>query len=236
MFMTALAGYECPFWITYKQARKRGGHVRKGEKGTPIVFWKWLDKVETDPATGERRERKIPLLRYYTVFNAKQCDGIETPEMPRRPVDFSPIESAERIVSEMPKQPEIRHGMSGAFYRPADDLVGMPDRGRFNSPEEYYCTLFHELTHATGHESRVGRDGIADIKPFGSPTYSREELVAETGAAFLCGESGISPATMDNSTAYLAGWIRKLRGDSRLVVVAAAAAQKAADYILSTKF
>ena len=124
VFMTALAGYECPFWITYKQARKMGGYVRKGEKGTPIVFWKWLDKVETDTATGERRERKIPLLRYYTVFNASQCDGIETPKMPSRPADFSPIDSAERIVAGMPKQPEIRHGMSGAFYRPADDLVG----------------------------------------------------------------------------------------------------------------
>jgi antirestriction protein ArdC len=130
----------------------------------------------------------------------------------------------------MPNPPK-REQSDRAWYRPSTDSVGMPSRNLFNSPEEFYSTLFHELTHSTGHASRVGRDGIETLNTFGSESYSREELIAELGAAMLCGVTGIVPRTIANSAAYLKTWIERLRGESKLIVSAASAAQKAADYI-----
>jgi len=118
---------------------------------------------------------------------------------------------------------------------PSRDSVGMPARGLFHSSEEFYSTLFHELTHSTGHTSRVGREGIEQLNKFGSESYSREELIAEMGAAMLCGVTGIAPATLENSAAYLKTWIARLKSDSKLIVQAASAAQKAADYIRNIK-
>ncbi len=133
----------------------------------------------------------------------------------------------------MPNAPR-REQSDRAWYRPSTDSVGMPSRDLFHSSEEYYSTLFHELTHSTGHASRVGREGIEQLNTFGSESYSKEELIAEMGAAMLCGVTGISPATIPNSAAYLQCWITRLRGDSKLLVSAASAAQKAADYIRNT--
>ena len=146
--------------------------------------------------------------------------------------EWDPIATCEETATGMPKPPAIQHGGGRASYQPSTDTVSMPDRDRFGLPADYYSTLFHELTHATGHPSRLHRKGVADLQPFGSPDYSREELVAEMGSAFLCGHCGIEPVTIENSAAYVGGWLRKLRGDARLVVQAAAAAQKAADYVL----
>ena len=141
------------------------------------------------------------------------------------------IERCERIVRDMPNRPKMETS-NAASYRPLTDTVGMPDKSLFAGSEEYYSTLFHELGHSTGHPSRVGREGIENVNAFASTSYSKEELVAEMTSAFLCAVSGISPATLSNSVAYLQGWIRKLRGDSRLLVSAASHAQKASDYIL----
>jgi antirestriction protein ArdC len=132
----------------------------------------------------------------------------------------------------MPNRPNIRHGFESASYLPRLDEVRMPAREQFDSPESYYTTAFHELTHSTGHASRLNRKGIADEVTFASDTYSREELIAEMGAAFLSGHCGIETKTIDNSASYLAGWLRVLRQDSRLVVTAAAQAQKSSDYII----
>ena len=234
VFILACSGYESPYWLTYKQARKRGGYVRRGQKGTQVVFWKFLE-VE-DPGTG--KAKKIPMLRHYTVFNAEQCGGVNAPESASTlEHGFDPIARAEEVVEEMPGRPEVRHGEPRAFYRLSDDLVNMPKRERFSRPEEYYSTLFHELTHATGHSTRLGRlKGDSGTASFGSGSYSREELVAEMGAAFLSGDAGIVNATIDNSAAYIAAWLRRLRDDKKLVIMAAAQAQKAADYILDRKF
>ncbi len=156
--------------------------------------------------------------------------------MPETPGDvrtqWERIEAADAIVEGMPKAPRIEHGRRCAFYRPADDLVGMPDPDRFENGECYYSTKFHELIHSTGHASRLERKGATVATRFGSPTYSREELVAEMGAAFLSGRAGIEHATIEASAAYLDHWIRKLTGDPKLAVQAAGAAQKAADFIL----
>src|ERR1700693_1909232 len=143
-----------------------------------------------------------------------------------------PIEQCENIVNSIPHPPSFEQD-SRAFYRPSTDTVGMPSRSAFDSIEAYYSTLFHELTHSTGHPSRVGREGIMEHNPFGSEDYSKEELVAEMGAAMLCGVAGVESRTLDNSASYLQSWINRLRSDSRLIVSAASQAQKAADYILA---
>lgn len=235
-FLLNCEPYASPFWLSYRQAKGLGGHVRRGEKGTPIWFWKWYDRQERDPETGEKAAKRFPVLRRYTVFNVEQCDGLDgripSLEDPDRE-PFSPIERAEQMVAGMPSPPAIQYGGRQAFYRPATDTVTVPDRDLFASPPEYYSTLFHELVHSTGHASRLARKGIeAGGSRYGSPTYSREELVAEMGAAYLCGEARIERSTLENSAAYLRGWIAKLRGDATLAVKAAGAAQKAADYIL----
>lgn len=231
VFLLATLGYESQFFLTFKQALERGGSVRKGEKGAPVIFWNWREKDERQPG-GAIRKVRIPVLRFYTVFNAAQCDGIDAPPLANPTAsDFQPIEICERIVAGFPNPPAIEHRESRAYYVPATDRVNMPRPELFTSPEEYYSTLFHELSHVTGHESRLDRKGLGEAL-FGSEQYSKEELVAEMGSAFLCGHAGIEPATLENSAAYIAGWLKRLRGDARLVVTAGAQAQKAADYIL----
>jgi antirestriction protein ArdC len=199
-----------------------------------VVYWNWIDKQtgHTD-ADGKLVMDRIPFLRHYNVFNVQQCtlpDGV-VPDLPDKPT-VEPIEACETVIDNMPNRPEIRHnGCNRAFYRKATDSIHMPDQCRFDKQAEYYSTLFHELTHATGHQSRLNRQTLTDHDGFGGENYSREELVAEMGAAFLCGVTGIETQTLDNSAAYLASWLRALKEDKRLVATAAAQAQKAADYI-----
>jgi antirestriction protein ArdC len=234
VFLLHAMSYQSPFWLTYKQAHELGGQVRRGEKSCPVVFWKWLDVDETEAG----QNRRVPFLRYYSVFNVAQCEGIDqfipTLEYSRR--SHQAITEAERLVAAMPKRPEIKPGLSQAFYSPSGDFVGMPSPEQFKSGEDYYSVLFHELTHATGHASRLNRKGAGGTdgqwSSFGSQSYSKEELVAEMGAAFLCGYAGIVERTLDNSAAYIGSWLQKLKNDSRLVVQAAAQAQKAADFII----
>ncbi|HWB14451.1 MAG TPA: zincin-like metallopeptidase domain-containing protein [Pirellulales bacterium] len=234
VFMLSAAAYDSPYWLTYRQAEMWGGHVKKGEHGFPVVFW--CIKEGVDKETGEAR--KLFILRYYTAFNVQQCEGLPSALLatPGPKLDFKPIERCEAILAGLPaNRPSIGHGGPQAFYRPSDDSIAMPKPERFVSVEDHYATLFHELAHATGHPSRLNREGIANIAPFGTPVYSREELVAEMGSAFLCGYAGIDvPALQQNEAAYIASWLKVLRGDTRLVVQAAAAAQKAADWVLGS--
>jgi antirestriction protein ArdC len=226
VFLLGFAGYGSQFWVTFNQAKQLGGNVRKGQHGTKIIFWKCKTR-ETESADGEIEERKSAFLRYYTVFNLEQTEGLSA--LLTLPPAF-PIESAEEIVKAMPNPPVFEQD-SRAAYIPSKDTVTMPSRTAFQSQAEYYSTLFHELTHSTGHAKRLGREGIDKIQPFGSEDYSKEELVAEMGSAMLCGVAGIEQATIGNSAAYLRGWINRLKADSRLVIAAARAAQEAADYI-----
>ena len=228
VFLLASLGYGSRYWLTYRQAQTLGGSVRKGEHGSKVVFWKIDEYRKEDKETGETENRKSILLRYYTVFNLEQCEGIKSPEPTRI---IAPLGQCETIVNSMPNPPSFEQD-SRAFYRPSTDTLGVPARSAFDSAEEFYSTLFHELTHSTGHPSRVGREGIMEHNPFGSEDYSKEELVAEIGAAMLCGVAGIQSRTLDNSASYLQSWINRLRSDSRLIVSAASQAQKAADYIL----
>lgn len=229
-FILACQSFSCPYWLTYKQARDKGGNIRRGETGTTVVFWKWVE-VE-DSENGE--EKAIPFLRHYTVFNLEQTEGIEAPPSPiviEKP--FNPIQTAEDIIAAMPRRPEIRHSGSRAYYKPTCDLVNIPPRETFHQEEEYYCTLFHEIGHATGHSSRLNRKGVTDYTSFASHEYSKEELVAEMTAAFLCAETGIEQATIDNSAAYIQSWLKELNNDKSMVILAAGQAQKAVDFIIN---
>src|SRR5713101_1353716 len=226
VFLLALAGNGSQYWLTYRQAQALGGNVRRGEHGTEIVFWKF-DTFETETTDGETEERKSAFLRYYTVFNLEQTEGLKA-LLALPPA--SPIESAEAIVKGMPNPPAFEQDAQAA-YIPSRDVVTMPSRTAFDSQAEYYSTFFHELTHSTGHTKTLAREGFDTPQKFGSDSYSREELIAEMGSAMLCGVAGIEQGTLANSAAYLKTWIERLKSDSRLVVSAASAAQKAADYI-----
>ena len=233
------AGYSSIYWGTYRQIGELGGQVRKGEKSTQVVLWKPFKK-EVDG-----KEQSFLMLKLFAVFNVEQCDwtqGCDSKrggwfgKMPTNPepieADYvEPIELADRILKGMPLRPEIKHGGDRAFYSPLLDYIGMPPTESFDSTEGYYSTLFHELVHSTGHESRVGRQGIEAFAGFGSESYSKEELIAEIGAAFLCAEAGIEPR-IDQNAAYIASWLKVLKNDKKMVVQAAAGAGKATDYIL----
>ncbi len=231
VWLLGCAGYASPYWLSYKQAQDKGGQVRKGEKSSLAVFWKQL-KVE-DKATKE--EKTVRLLRYYRVFNVEQCDGIEYQKPEVKTPDFNPISECERIVSEMPNAPTIEHKEARAWYSRKLDKVNLPARETFDGEPEYYSTLFHELAHSTGHESRLGR--LQDENSaFGSSVYAKEELIAEMSAAYLCATGGIVNRTIDNSAAYIASWLKRLKDDRKLVVQAAGAAHRASDYILGVKY
>ncbi len=243
-FLLSATKYVSPFWLTLKQANELGGSVRKGEHGQIVVFWR-IDEAansntEPDPEELEsnaKAQRRF-VLRFYRVWNVEQCD------LPQALLDKLPkietyqhdsIEAAERIIANMPKPPEIVRQGSKAFYSVLTDRVTLPPRELFVNAEEEACTALHEISHAVGAPKRLNRESIAEAAPFGSPIYATEELIAEMSAAYLCAEAGISPAVVQNQAAYIQGWLTTLRNDKRLVVIAAAKAQRAADYILNRR-
>lgn len=235
VFMLTCQEYSSPWFLTFNQCQSKGGHVRKGEKSTPVIFWKWLDKRDagSDDAETVTVNGKIPMLRYYSVFNLEQTEGVEPPPTTETILaPFTPLERAEAIIAGMPLRPDIQYRGSQPAYSPMLDVVRLPKPEAFESPEEYYSTSFHELAHATGHARRLSRKGILEPSFFGSHSYSKEELVAEMGAAFLCGHAGIE-RTIENSAAYIQGWLKALKNDKKLLVMAAAQGQRASDYILN---
>lgn len=237
IWLLGVNSYPSPWWLTFKQAESLGGHVRKGEKGFPVIFWSQGQKTEPSQETGEAVTRKYSMLRYYTVFNLAQVEGIEVPPRLASPAPatvqpFSPIDKAQAHISAMPKRPTIEHGAHfNPAYSPTLDLVKMPLPHQFVETTEYYAAAFHELVHSTGHSSRLARPEILEPNGYGTDPYAREELVAELGAAYLCALAGIERETIDNAAAYLAHWVKVLRANPRWLVTAAAQAQRATDYI-----
>jgi antirestriction protein ArdC len=233
-FLLAPMGYGSRYWLTFAQANKLGGHIRKGEKSSIVTFWNIGQEKTRTNAEGVSKTSKPILLRYYNVFNLEQTEGIADKLGIGNPAERNAdIGQCEAIVTGM-KNPPAFAQHAQASYRPATDTVSMPSKTAFASMETYYSTLFHELTHSTGSATRLSRPGILDVAKFGTETYSKEELIAELGAAMLCGITGISPSTLDTSSAYLKSWIDVLKGDSKLIVQAASQAQKAADFIQNT--
>lgn len=232
-FLLHMMGYAQPYFLTIKQANQLGARIRKGEKAMPVIFWKF---IEPDEQSDDPEKKGYAMLRYYQVFNVAQCDGLpegKIPKIEKPDREVCPIAEAERLIEDMPTSPRIEYDRSYAAYSPMADTVYMPTPDMFLGDEAFYSTLFHELTHSTGHKSRLARKGVTDLNRFGSHEYSKEELVAEMGAAFLCGHCGILPQVEDNSAAYLNGWLERLKADPSMLVTAGQQAQKAYDYIVA---
>jgi antirestriction protein ArdC len=228
-FTAYAQGYGSSYWLTFNQAKERGVSVKKGEKSSLVVFWKQYET--TDKETGQ--PTTLPVLRYYNVFNAEQVEGAEIPDaIPFTPTEVRPIEAANAIAGGFVNGPKVHFGDNKAYYLISDDSVHLPDPQRFVSSEAYYATLFHELSHSTGHPTRLKREFGTS---YDSELYSKEELVAEMSAAFLCGHAGIEPAIIENQAAYINGWLKRLKSDKKLIVSAAAQAQRSADWILGER-
>ena len=231
VWLLCLEGKLNPYWLTFRQCQALGGKVKKGAKGTLVIFWRWLER--TEEKNGKIELQRIPLLKYYHVFNCNDCVGLPKEAYPQTDqIAFEPIEKCEELIAGYKDRPEIRHEKQQAFYSPTLDYINLPRKESFESIPAYYGAAFHELTHSTGHPKRLNRSGITDTAPFGSPLYSKEELVAEFGASFLSGLANIDLCTLKNTAAYLQGWLQALKNDKRLLIQAAAQAQKATDYIL----
>jgi antirestriction protein ArdC len=219
-----IQGRSNPNWLTYKKASELKGQVRSGESGTKVVFFKSLT-VE-DKVTGE--DRRIPMLRSFTVFNAEQIDDLPDRLYPKADERHSAprLDDADAYITATGAV--IAHGGDRAFYAPSRDSIQLPEFDTFDSPVAYYGTAFHELVHWTGAETRVDRD----IKnSFGTPDYAREELVAELGAAFIAATMNIETEVRDDHAEYLAAWLKVLKEDKKAIFKAAAAAQKAVDFL-----
>lgn len=220
-------------YLTFRQAREEGGCVRRGEKSSIIVFFRFIDRVDED--TGE--SRSVPLLKYIPVFHTDQCAGIAPRFIAGQPALTAPAQAsdvAEGIIRDYVSRSGVRliHRQSGeAFYRPAGDEIVLPLRGQFHDTAMYYSTVFHELTHSTGHPDRLGRLGAQSR--WGTDAYSREELCAELGASYLVNHVGLeTPGSLRNNAAYIAHWLGVLKADKRLLVSAAGKADKAVRLIL----
>ena len=224
-------------YLTFKQVQEKKGKIKKGEKANMVVFFKMLE-VEGEEGQDGENGKTIPMLRYYNVFHISQTEGIESkcePFKAENEIDI--IEQAQKIIDEYISRSglkyEVVEGSNRAYYSPIGDKVVMPYIGQFEGSEEYYSTAFHELVHSTGHESRLNRHAEQKTHSFGSKDCSKEELVAEIGATFLCSTAGIEQDdTFKNSTAYIQSWLQRLKDDKTMIVSAAGKAQKAADYIL----
>lgn len=222
-------GFSSPYWMTFKQAQELGAHVKKGEKGSLVVYANSITRSE-EGEDGSEEERTIPFMKGYTVFNVAQIDGL--PEQYHvRPV--SVLDPVERIAHAdaffTATGADIRHGGNSAHYNVGSDHVQMPVFESFRSPESYYATLAHELTHWTKHTTRLDRD--FGRKRWGDEAYAREELVAELGAAFLCADLGLTPEPGMDHAAYIQSWLKVLKEDKRSIFAAASHAQRAADYL-----
>ncbi len=239
-FVCLYKHYALPYFITYRQAQQLGGTVKKGERGYQIIYWaevrsRYQTVVVTDD-NGEATEER-PLIRVpkvHTVFNIEQTDGIDyNVQVPQERSNVQKLDACEQVIADMPQRPPIYHIGNAAYYVPSLDEVYMPAQSSFLTDEGYYATLFHELAHSTGHQSRLNRKELVSSDGFGGKTYSKEELTAELTAAYLCGVTGIQQPTIDNSAAYIQGWLKQLKNDKKFFLKAATQAQAAADFMLS---
>lgn len=218
--------YSCPYWLTFKQVKSKKGQVKKGEKSTIIIFWKFNEKKYTDKETGEIKKESIPMLRYYNVFNLEQTTLYKPAEDFVSKTEDEKIEACENILNDYTDCPEILTGYN-PVYMPTKDKIGMPIKSDFQNLVHYYAALFHEMGHSTMHPTRLDRSTGSKHLP-----YAKEELVAELTASFLCQKAGIATNTIDNQASYIEGWLQALKNDVKMVISASTLAQKSADYIL----
>ncbi len=217
-------------YVTFKQCQEEGGKVKKGEKASMVVFWKWLDVKDEDT----EEVKQVPMLRHFSVFHIDQCEGMKPKYTPVLPDVASADQTAEQIINSYVQRNGVKlvHEKGNtACYQPSFDRVSLPAMEQFVDTAEYYSTAFHELVHSTGHKSRLDR--LEQTAFFGSEAYSKEELIAEIGAAALINQTGLeTSASFRNSAAYLQSWLQVLKGDKRFIVSAASKAEKAVELIL----
>ena len=233
-------------YLTFNQIKKAGGHLKKGSEGMPIIYFNISEynlKIcsscnlsenycKCGSKSLEKKTFNKSFAKVYYVFNYEQTEGLKD-KTQINSISFNPIEQAEEILNNFSNVPELQHETQRAFYNKVEDFVNMPKKNTFTCEEEYYSTLFHELTHSTGHEARLNRSSLADSANFGDKAYSYEELVAELGSIFLCNESGIVNKTLNNSTAYLKGWVAAMKENPQILFKAAKEAQTSTNYILN---
>ena len=247
IWLTAMADFESPWWMTYKQCQDLGGNVKGGESSTELCYFKI---VEIKDKTTKEVTDKYPILKSFRVFNLEQC------ELPKEALDKldarlekldndaivnenEVIENAQKLMDSYFKREKIEvfTGGNRAYYQPSTDRIQMPDMKHFVDSESYYATLFHEGIHSTGHESRLAREDLSKIARFVDEDYTREELNAELGASFLCGVTGIeNKSVASNRDAYIKGWLTKLESDPKAVVVASGKAMKASEFVLGDNY
>lgn len=220
------SGFAAPTWMTFRQSMELGGHVRKGEKGSLVVYANSITRTETDERTGDKAEREIHFMKGYTVFNVEQIEGLPEQYYAKPEPRFNPIqriEHAERFFAAL--HADIRHGGTQAYYAQESDYIRMPLFEAFSHAESYYATLAHESTHWTKHPSRLDRQ--FGRKQWGDAGYAEEELVAELGAAFLCADLELSLQPREDHVSYIAHWLTVLQNDKRAIFRAAAHARNA---------
>jgi antirestriction protein ArdC len=231
LWASAMAqNFAAPIWMTFRQASELDAHIRKGEKGSLVVYADSFTRKETDEKTGDEIDLEIPFLKGYTVFNVEQIDGLPEVYYAKAARNLDPvarIEHAEKFFAAL--EATIRHGGNRAFYSIATDAIQMPPFESFQDADSYYATLAHECIHWTGSKTRLDRDFGGHR--FGSEGYAVEELVAELGAAFLCADLELALEPREDHASYIATWLRVLAADNRVVFTAAAYAQRAAEFI-----
>lgn len=228
-FITNFQEFNSSRWGTYQQFKKLGGQVKKGEKGTPIIFYTCLEKEGKE---GEGKE-KIPFAKLSYVFNLDQVEGIKMDEVQTVKLNnHETIQACENAIKNFPLGfPKPIHKEDRAFYKPSLDIINLPEIGLFSSSQEYYHTYFHEAIHATGHERRLKREGVTNSNYFGNECYSKEELIAELGASYMSAHCGIDADIIENSSSYIAGWLKVLRENPRYITQSSAKAWKAYQYL-----
>ena len=223
-------GFAAPIWMTFKQAKELGAHVRKGEKGSLVVYANTITRTETDAETGKEEERDIPFMKGYSVFNVEQVEGLPAHFYAVAEPQLDPVERIDHAEAFFAAtSADIRHGGNQAYYAVGADYVQMPPFEAFRNAESYYATLAHEMSHWTRHPKRLDRD--FGRKRFGDEGYAMEELVAELGSAFLAADLGITPEVREDHAAYIGSWLKVLKNDKRAIFTAAAHAQRAADFL-----
>jgi antirestriction protein ArdC len=231
LWMSALGqNFTAPVWMTFRQASALNAHVRKGAKGSLVVFANAITRTERDDKTGEDVEREVPYMKGYTVFNVEQIESLPEIYYAKAVPTLDPVarvDHAEKFFASIGAT--IQHGGNRACYAQELDCVQMPPFEAFRDAESYYSTLAHELTHWTKHPQRLDRD--FGRKSWGDEGYGREELVAEIGSAFLCADLELHQDVREDNAAYIATWLEVLKNDNRAIFAAAAHAQRAADYL-----
>jgi len=254
-FIATDRGYTSPFWLTLNQVKKLGGWVEDIKSvGIPVTFWNFKKRAKCKSCAGKGCDQcnnfgyiswKIkPWCKLYWVFNADEVKGLKPevkakfyPKPTKKPATFDPIQECEKIWDGYKGRPVLKHDqLESNFYIPAKDEIHLTPKLSFHSPANYYCTLFHEAGHSTGHKSRLERDGITGLNFHGSHEYSKEELVAETIASILSGIAGIEGETLENSASYINSWSRKLKDNPDWFMEACSKAQKGVDHIMGVTY